>query len=164
MQTPEISFRQAQVQDVPLILSFIRELAEYEKLLDQVVATEEELEHWLFEEHSAQVLFLLEEGQEVGFALYFYNFSTFLGRAGLYLEDLYVRPNFRGKGYGRALMKKLAQLAVEKGCGRMEWWCLDWNASSIGFYRSLGAEAMDEWTTYRLEGRTLQDAAENPAK
>ena len=157
MQTETVTFRQAQIQDVPLVLSFIRELAEYEKLLDQVVATEEGLRYWLFEKRSAEVLFLLEDGQEVGFALFFHNFSTFLGRAGLYLEDLY------GKGYGKALIQKLAQIAVRRGCGRMDWWCLDWNKPSIGFYRSLGAVPMDEWTTYRLEGETLQELGRDPA-
>ena len=163
MQTETVTFRQAQIQDVPLVLSFIRELAEYEKLLDQVVATEEGLRYWLFEKRSAEVLFLLEDGQEVGFALFFHNFSTFLGRAGLYLEDLYVRPAYRGKGYGKALIQKLAQIAVRRGCGRMDWWCLDWNKPSIGFYRSLGAVPMDEWTTYRLEGETLQELGRDPA-
>ena len=163
MQTETVTFRQAQIQDVPLVLSFIRELAEYEKLLDQVVATEEGLRYWLFEKRSAEVLFLLEDGQEVGFALFFHNFSTFLGRAGLYLEDLYVRPAYRGKGYGKALIQKLAQIAVRRGCGRMDWWCLDWNKPSIGFYRSLGAVPMDEWTTYRLEGETLQELGKDPA-
>ncbi len=163
MQTETVTFRQAQIQDVPLVLSFIRELAEYEKLLDQVVATEEGLRYWLFEKRSAEVLFLLEDGQEVGFALFFHNFSTFLGRAGLYLEDLYVRPAYRGKGYGKALIQKLAQIAVRRGCGRMDWWCLDWNKPSIGFYRSLGAVPMDEWNTYRLEGETLQELGKDPA-
>ncbi len=163
MQTETVTFRQAQIQDVPLVLSFIRELAEYEKLLDQVVATEEGLRYWLFEKRSAEVLFLLEDGQEVGFALFFHNFSTFLGRAGLYLEDLYVRPAYRGKGCGKALIQKLAQIAVRRGCGRMDWWCLDWNKPSIGFYRSLGAVPMDEWTTYRLEGETLQELGKDPA-
>ena len=163
MQTETVTFRQAQIQDVPLVLSFIRELAEYEKLLDQVVATEEGLRYWLFEKRSAEVLFLLEDGQEVGFALFFHNFSTFLGRAGLYLEDLYVRPAYRGKGCGKALIQKLAQIAVRRGCGRMDWWCLDWNKPSIGFYRSLGAVPMDEWTTYRLEGETLQELGRDPA-
>lgn len=107
----------------------------------------------------AEVLFVLDNGKEVGFALFFHNFSTFLGRAGLYLEDLYVRPEYRGKGYGKALLAKLAQIAVERGCGRLEWWCLDWNKPSIDFYRSLGAQPMDEWTVYRLAADTLKALA-----
>ena len=149
-------FRQAQRQDTPLILAFIRELASYEKMLDQVVADEATLEHWLFDERKAEVIFVLEDEKEVGFALFFHNFSTFLGRAGIYLEDLYVKPECRGKGYGKALITKLAQIAVERGCGRLEWWCLDWNQPSIDFYLSLGAEPMKDWTVYRIAGETLQ--------
>ena len=151
----ELSFRRATRKDTPLILSFIRQLAEYEQMADQVVATEELLEQEIFDRHGAEVVFAMADGQEVGFALYFYNFSTFLGRAGLYLEDLYVRPEYRGKGYGKALLQHLAHIACERGCGRMEWWCLDWNRSSIDFYLSLGAEAMSDWTVYRLSGDTL---------
>ena len=103
---------------------------------------------------------MLADGREVGFALFFHNFSTFLGRAGLYLEDLYVKPEYRGQGYGKAILKKLAQIAVERGCGRLEWWCLDWNTPSIGFYKSLGAETMEDWTVYRLTGPALQRLAE----
>ena len=132
-----IEFRNAQREDTPLILAFIRELADYEHMLDEVVADEVLLENWIFDKEKAEVLFVLEDGKEVGFALFFHNFSTFLGRGGIYLEDLYVRPEARGKGYGRALLKKLASIAVERGCGRLEWWCLDWNAPSIAFYRSL---------------------------
>ena len=146
----EVTFRMAVPGDGALILSFIRALAEYEHMLDQVVATPELLEEELFQRGRAQVLFALEDGREVGFALFFHNFSTFLGRAGLYLEDLFVRPECRGRGYGRALLKELARIARERGCGRMEWWCLDWNRPSIDFYRALGAKAMDEWTTFRL--------------
>lgn len=151
----ELSFRRATRKDTPLILSFIRQLAEYEQMADQVVATEELLEQEIFDRHGAEVVFAMEDGLEVGFALYFYNFSTFLGRAGLYLEDLYVRPEYRGKGYGKALLQHLAHIACERGCGRMEWWCLDWNRPSIDFYLSLGAEAMSDWTVYRLSGDTL---------
>ena len=151
----ECSFRYAERSDVPLILSFIRALAEYEHMSEQVVATEELLEDQLFDRHGAEVLFALEEGREVGFALFFHNFSTFLGRAGLYLEDLYVLPEYRGKGCGKALLQQLGRIALERGCGRLEWWCLDWNSPSIEFYRSLGAEAMDEWTVYRISGDTL---------
>lgn len=155
-----LSFRAAQRQDVPLILEMIRALAEYEHLLDEVVATEEVLEEWLFDKEKAEVLFPMLEGKEIGFALYFHNFSTFLGRAGLYLEDLYIQPEYRGRGYGRKVLQKLAQIAVERGCGRLEWWCLDWNASSIAFYKNLGAQPMDEWTVYRLTGDTLRGLAE----
>ena len=146
----EVTFRTAGEQDVKLILEFIRALAEYEHMLDQVVADPGTLRRELFERHRAEVLFAVAEGREVGFALFFHNFSTFLGRAGLYLEDLFVRPECRGRGYGRALLKELARIARERGCGRMEWWCLDWNRPSIDFYRALGAKAMDEWTTFRL--------------
>lgn len=153
-------FRTADENDVGLILRFIRELAEYEGLADEVVADEETLREWIFEKKKAEVIFALENGQEVGFALFFHNFSTFLGRAGIYLEDLYVRPEYRGKGYGKGLIRLLAAIAVERGCGRLEWWCLDRNKPSVDFYLSLGAEPMDEWTTYRFEGKSLYDLAE----
>ena len=155
----ELTFRFAQESDTPLILWFIRDLAEYEHLADQVVADEATLKDQLFRRKGAEVLFALEDGKEVGFALFFHNFSTFLGRAGLYLEDLYVLPEHRGKGYGKALVRRLATVAVERGCGRMEWWCLDWNTPSIGFYKALGAQAMEEWTVYRLTGKALDDLA-----
>jgi len=154
------AFRFAEKKDVPLILYFIKELAKYENMSDDVVATEELLEEWIFDQKKAEVIFALENGVEVGFALFFHNFSTFLGRAGIYLEDLFVKPEFRGKGYGKSLLKKLAQIAVERGCGRLEWWCLDWNKPSIDFYLSLGAEPMNEWTTYRIAGDTLKQLAE----
>lgn len=157
---PDVTFRFAQREDVPLILRFIRDLADYEGMLDQVVADEATLEEWIFDRKKAEVLFALVEGQEVGFALFFHNFSTFLGRAGLYLEDLFVLPAYRGRGYGKALLKRLAAIAVERGCGRMEWWCLDWNQSSIDFYRAMGAEPMSDWTVYRLAGDTLRNLAE----
>ncbi len=152
-------FRFAQEEDAALILQFIRELAEYEKMLDEVVATEELLKEWIFDKNKAEVIFALEDGVEVGFALFFHNFSTFLGRSGIYLEDLYVKPEYRGKGYGKALLKKLAQTAVERGCGRLEWWCLDWNKPSIDFYLSLGAQPMEDWTVYRISGDTLTELA-----
>ena len=145
--------------DTALILQLIRELADYEHLLDQVVADEATLREQLFDRRGAEVLLAREEETGVGFALFFHNFSTFLGRSGLYLEDLYVRPAYRGRGYGKALLARLAALAVERGCGRMEWWCLDWNRPSIDFYRSLGAQPMDEWTVYRLTGETLHRLA-----
>ena len=156
----QMQFRFAEEKDVPLILQFIKDLAEYEHMLDEVVATEALLTEWIFQKEKAEVIFVLEDGQEVGFALFFHNFSTFLGRAGIYLEDLYVKPEYRHKGYGKGLLKKLAQIAVERGCGRLEWWCLDWNQPSIDFYLSLGAEPMEDWTVYRIAGDTLHKLAE----
>ena len=156
----DLTFRFAVEQDTPLILNFIKELADYEHMLDQVVADEATLADQLFQKKNAEVLFALENGREVGFALFFHNFSTFLGRSGLYLEALYVRPDCRGKGYGKAILQKLASIAVERGCGRLEWWCLDWNKPSIDFYLSLGAEPMSGWTVYRLTGDTLKNLAE----
>ena len=151
-----LTFRSATEADTGLILQFIRALAEYEKMLDLVVADEELLTDQLFHKKNAEVVFAMEDGKEVGFALYFHNFSTFLGRAGLYLEDLFVYPEYRGKGYGKAILKRLAAIAVERSCGRLEWACLDWNQPSIDFYRALGAEPMSDWTVYRLTGRTLE--------
>ena len=156
--TPD--FRYAERNDTAKILSFIKALASYENLLDEVVATEELLAEWLFDKQKAEVIFALEDGKEVGFAVFFHNFSTFLGRSGIYLEDLFVLPEYRGKGYGKALLKKLAQITVERGCGRLEWCCLDWNKPSIDFYLSLGAKPMDDWTIYRLTGDTLEKMAE----
>lgn len=145
--------------DCAEILNFINLLAEYEKMQNEVVATEELLKEWIFEKNKAEVIFAVEDGKKVGFALFFHNFSTFLGRAGIYLEDLFVLPEFRGKGYGKALLQKLAATAVERGCGRLEWACLDWNKPSIDFYLSIGAKPMDIWTTYRLDGETLKNNA-----
>ena len=156
-QTPV--FRFAEEEDTPLILQFIRELADYEGMLGEVVADEATLKEWIFRKQKAEVLFVLADGREVGFALFFHNFSTFLGRAGLYLEDLYVKPEYRGRGYGKAILKKLAAIAVERGCGRLEWWCLDWNRPSIDFYLSLGAQPMEDWTVYRITGDTLTSLA-----
>ena len=155
----QLAFRPAVPGDEELILQMIQELARYEELEHQVVADCQTLHHWIFEKGGAQVLFAMVNGQEVGFALYFYNFSTILGRCGLYLEDLYIRPAHRHKGYGRALIGRLADQAVQQGLGRMEWWCLDTNTPAAGFYRSLGAKPMEEWITYRLQGDTLQAAA-----
>ena len=152
-----MEFRSAERKDTALILQFIRALAEYEHMANEVVATPELLEEWLFDKQKAEVIFALENGKEVGFALFFHNFSTFLGRAGIYLEDLFVLPEDRGKGYGKALLTQLARIAVERGCGRLEWWCLDWNQPSIDFYRSMGAVPMDEWTVFRIAGETLQN-------
>ena len=155
-----MEFRFARREDSPKILEFIYELAEYESLTDQIVATPELLSEWIFDKQKAEVLFVLEDGKEVGFALFFHNFSTFLGRAGIYLEDLFVKTAYRGKGYGKGLISQLARITVERGCGRLEWACLDWNEPSIGFYKSLGAVPMDEWTVSRLTGETLKNAAD----
>ena len=155
-----VTIRFATEEDIADILGFINALAVYEHLEDMVVATEELLREWIFEKQKAEVLLISEDDKKVGFALFFNNFSTFLGRAGIYLEDLFVLPEYRGKGYGKALFKKLAQLTVERGCGRLEWSCLDWNKPSIGFYLSLGAEPLSEWTIYRLTGSKLEKLAE----
>jgi GNAT superfamily N-acetyltransferase len=153
--------RPAVPEDVPTILRFIRELAEYERALDQVEATEEDLERALVGPAPAVFAHLAEneEGEPVGFALWFLNFSTWTGRHGIYLEDLYVTPEARGRGHGKALLSELARIAVERGYARYEWSCLDWNEPSIRFYKSLGAEAMTEWTGYRLSGRALRMVA-----
>ncbi|MBQ3065384.1 MAG: GNAT family N-acetyltransferase [Clostridia bacterium] len=155
-----ISFRYAREDDTALILQFIRELAEYEKMSDEVVATPSLLHEWIFEKKAAEVIFAMEGDAEVGFALFFHNFSTFVGRAGIYLEDLYVRPQYRGHGHGKNLIKTLARIALERGCGRLEWCCLNWNQLSIDFYRTLGAVPMDDWTTYRCAGETLRSLAQ----
>ena len=153
----ELKFRYAKRMDAALILKFIKALAEYEKMLDEVIADESTIEEWIFDKQKAEVIFAIVEGREVGFALFFHNFSTFLGRAGIYLEDLFVFPEYRGRGYGKALLKRLAAIAVERKCGRLEWWCLDWNKPSINFYLSLGAEPMSDWTVYRITGDTLSE-------
>ena len=155
-----IHVRGAAAADVPLILSFIRELAEYERLSHEVVATEEGLRESLFgERRYAEVLIAEHGGSPAGFALFFHNYSTFLGKPGIYLEDLYVKPEFRGAGIGKELLVRLARLAKERGCGRLEWWVLDWNEPSIGFYEKLGAVPMADWTVYRLSGAALEDLA-----
>ena len=156
-----LSYRYASREDVSLILKFIKDLARYEKLENEVVATEEILEEWLFDKEKAEVIFALENEKEIGFALFFHNFSTFLGRSGIYLEDLYVMEEYSGKGYGKCILQKLAQIAVERCCVRLEWWCLDWNQPSIDFYLSLGAEPMKDWTVYRITGETLTSLAKN---
>lgn len=148
--------RYADESDTALILDFIKELAIYEKMLDQVVATEEGLRDSLFCKKAAEVIIGEYEGKPVGFALFFHNFSTFLGQAGLYLEDLYVKPEMRGKGMGKIMLAFLAGLALERNCGRLEWWVLDWNEPSISFYKKLGAVPMDEWTVYRVTGNNLK--------
>src|SRR3954454_16379523 len=149
--------------DVPFILSLIRELATYERAPDAVVATESGLREVLFgAKPSAEAFVRVEEGEPIGFVVYFHKFSTWLGRPGLYLEDLFVRPDRRGKGYGRALLERLAQIAQERGCGRMEWAVLDWNEPAIQFYRKLGAQPMDEWTVFRLTDDGIARLAERP--
>ena len=154
-----LTFRFAQPEDCGRILDFVHALAEYEKMSDQVVADEATLREWIFEKGKAEVIFAVVDGKEVGFALFCYNFSTFLGKAGIWLEDLFVLPEYRGKGYGKAILQKLASIAVERGCGRMEWYCLDWNKPSIDFYTGHGAVGLTEWTTYRLAGETLEKMA-----
>lgn len=155
VKNEHFNIRFAVREDCELILDFIKRLADYEHLLDEVVASKEVLELWIFDKNKAEVIIAEEDGEPVGFALFFHNFSTFLGRAGIYLEDLFVIPEKRGKGYGKALLQKLAQIAVDRGCGRLEWWCLDWNEPSIDFYKKLGAVSMDEWTVYRIAGKRL---------
>ncbi|WP_454832717.1 N-acetyltransferase family protein [Pseudoxanthomonas wuyuanensis] len=160
MSSPIVTLRPATRTDVPQILGFIRELAEYEKLAHEAIATEAGMGEQLFGAHPAAEVVMAEvDGQPAGFALFFHNFSTFLGQRGLYLEDLFVRPQFRGLGLGRRLMAHLARLAVERGCGRFEWSVLDWNAPAISFYRGLGAQGQDEWTVQRLSGQALRDLA-----
>ena len=156
----DVEIRFAIEKDTALVLSFIKAIAEYEKMSDEVVADESLLHEWIFEKGKAEVIFICEGGKEVGFALFFHNFSTFVGRAGIYLEDLFVKPEYRGKGYGKRLIKEVARIAVERGCGRLEWCCLDWNKPSIDFYLALGARPMSEWTTYRVAGETLNKLAE----
>lgn len=158
--TKNISIRFAQASDANTILDFIQHLAAYENLSHEVVATPELLQEWIFEKQKAEVLLAELDGKAVGFALFFHNFSTFLGRAGIYLEDLFVLPEYRGCGCGTALLRRLAQLALERGCGRLEWACLDWNQPSIDFYLSLQAQPMTDWTTYRLTGDTLRAMAQ----
>src|SRR5438128_12114442 len=154
------AIRSAAEADVPLILQFIHDLAEYERLSHRVVATEERLCQSLFgSPRFAEVIIGEEDGAPVGFALFFHNYSTFLAQPGIYLEDLFVKPDARGRGYGKALLARLAQLARERGCGRVEWAVLDWNAPSIDFYKALGAAPMDEWTVFRLTGDALERLA-----
>lgn len=158
--TMELLIRPAIREDVPLVLAFIRDLAEYERLSHEVTATEQDLADTLFGSRpGAEVLLGFTAGEPAAFALFFPNYSTFLGKPGIYLEDLFVRPAWRGRGFGKAMLSAVARTAVERGCGRLEWSCLDWNEPSIGFYKSLGAQAMDEWTVYRLTGSTLRSFA-----
>ena len=158
-----LRIERATPRDVPLILRLIKALAEYERMSDEVIATEEGLRETLFGARpSAEVVIAYAGTEPAGFALFFHNYSTFLGKPGLYLEDLFVVPKYRGRGYGKALLQHLASLAVERGCGRFEWSVLDWNEPAIGFYRKLGAKAMDEWTIFRVTGDALRDLAKQP--
>ena len=157
---PEVEIRLATEEDVPLILRFIKELAEYERLSHEVTATEEGLRKSLFGEFRMAEALLAYLGDEpAGFALFFHNFSTFLGKPGIYLEDLYVSPEYRSVGAGRKLLTHLAKLAEERGCGRLEWWVLDWNEPAIEFYKSVGARPMEDWTVYRVAGDELEKLA-----
>ena len=159
MKKTPVTFRFANRGDCALILHFIGRLAKYEKLEDEVIATENLMEEWLFDKRAAEVIFAQIDGKEVGFALFFSSFSTFLGRAGLYLEDLFVLDEYRGQGVGTSMLRELARTAVKRGYGRFEWACLDWNTTAIDFYSKFGAKPMDEWTTYRLSGAALADIA-----
>lgn len=154
-----VNIRFAERKDCPVILQFIKELAEYEKEPNAVEATIELLEATIFDKQQAKVLLLENESEPLGFALYFYNFSTWRGKAGLYLEDLYVKPQYRGKGYGKMLLSYLAHQAVKDGCPRFEWIVLDWNTPSINFYKAMGAKPLDEWTVFRLENKALENLA-----
>jgi GNAT superfamily N-acetyltransferase len=163
MKTTAFRIEPATEADVPVLLRFIRSLAEYERLANAVTATEEELRSALFAARPAAEAIIGYAGDEpAGFALFFHNFSTFVGRRGLYLEDLFVQPKWRGHGLGRRLLAELARIAIERGCGRMEWSVLDWNTPSIAFYRALGAQAMADWTVYRLTGEPLRRLASKP--
>lgn len=154
----QLTFRNAEESDVGLILEFIKKLADYEKRLDEVVATENDIKKWVFEKHQAEVIFALEDGNVVGFALFFLSFSTYIGNVNLHLEDLFIEPEYRGKGYGKAMLKKLAKIVVDRGYGRFEWTCLSWNKPSIDFYLSLGAKQKD-WNVFHLTGEELEKLA-----
>ena len=157
---PSFEIRAATAQDIPLILAFINKLAAYERLAHEVVATEEILRENLFgERKTAEVVFGYYQNEPIAFALFFHNFSTFLGRPGIYLEDLYVQEQYRGKGFGKAMLVYLAQLAVARKCGRLEWWVLDWNEPAIQFYKKLGAVPMSDWTVFRVAGEALNNLA-----
>ncbi|WP_194189729.1 GNAT family N-acetyltransferase [Clostridium chrysemydis] len=148
--------RETSEKDIPLILNLIKEIAIYEKMLDQVIATEETLKESIFNKDEAEVLIAEFNGEPIGYVLYFYNFSTFIGRSGFYLEDIYIKPEYRGKGIGKEIFRLIAGIAFEKGCRRMEWTCLNWNEPSINFYKSLGAVPMSEWTVYRLDRENIE--------
>jgi len=161
LPTEQFTIRPAEEADVKLILQFIKGLGEYEKLSHEVVATEQKLRKTLFKQKMAEVIIGEYGGEPVGFALFFHNYSTFLGQAGIYLEDLYIIPEMRGKGFGKSMLKHIAKLAVERDCGRLEWACLDWNEPSICFYKGLGAKTLNDWTVYRVTGETLHEMAKD---
>lgn len=161
MNLTDFTIRMASREDAPIILNFIKELAAYEKMTEEVVATEASLIDSLFVKKQAEVLIGERKGEPVGFALFFHNYSTFLGKAGIYLEDFFVLEPYRGNGYGKALFQEVARIATERGCERMEWFCLDWNEPSIQFYKAQGAFPMDEWTVYRLTGEELTKFSKN---
>ncbi|AET66468.1 acetyltransferase, N-acetylglutamate synthase [Desulfosporosinus orientis DSM 765] len=156
---PGFQLRFAEVEDVSLILDFIKELADYENMLPQVRATEDELRESLFNNKVAEVIIGEYHAKPVAFALFFHNYSTFLGKSGIYLEDLFVKPDMRGHGFGKIILSYLARLTIERNCGRLEWWCLDWNEPSIKFYKKMGAVPMDEWTVYRVTDEALYKLA-----
>ena len=152
----DLTFRIAQRQDTPLILEYIKKLADYEKRLDEVIATEDDIEKWVFDERQAEVIFAQLDGEVIGFALYFLSFSTYIGNVNMHLEDLFIEPEYRGKGYGKALLKELAKIVIDRGYGRFEWTCLSWNKPSIDFYLSIGAEQKD-WNVFHFKGDALKD-------
>ena len=156
----DLTFRIAQRQDSPLILEYIKKLADYEKRLDEVIATEDDIEKWVFDEKQAEVIFAQLDGNVIGFALYFLSFSTYIGNVNMHLEDLFIEPEFRGKGYGKALLKELAKIVMDRGYGRFEWTCLSWNKPSIDFYLSIGAEQKD-WNVFHFKGDALKDFVKN---
>lgn len=157
----DFKLRFAQEEDAGLILEFIKGLAEYENMLDEVIATEEKLLDSLFRQKAAEVIIGEYKGEAVGFVLFFHNFSTFLGQAGIYIEDLFIKPEMRGKGFGKIMLSYLGKLAKERGCGRLDWQCLNWNEPSIKFYKKMGAISLDDWITFRLTGEKLNDLANN---
>lgn len=160
LNSNDFKLRFADLNDVPLILGFIKQLADYEKMLHDVVTTEEDLKEFLFERKTAEVIICEYKTTPVGFALFFHNFSTFFGRQGIYLEDLYVIPEMRGKGLGKTILSFLAKLAIDRKCPRLEWACLDWNEPSIKFYKQMGAVPLDDWTVYRVNDQALVKLAE----
>ncbi|MGF0033424.1 N-acetyltransferase family protein [Bariatricus sp. SGI.154] len=155
MKETELTFRYAVKEDVPLILDFIHKLASYEKVPDAVAATKELLEEWIFDKQRAEVLFAMADGKEVGFSFFYQTFPAYLGHGGIYIDDLYIDPIYRGKGYGKVLLQQMAKIALERGCQRLEWCYLNWNQSSINFYLSMGATPLDECTSYRVTGDAL---------
>ncbi|MGL5648117.1 MAG: GNAT family N-acetyltransferase [Clostridium sp.] len=156
----ELRLRQARVEDTKIILELICEIAKYEKMLDRVIATEESIKDSIFFKKEAEVLLVEVNEKVIGYVLYFFNYSTFLGRSGFYLEDIYIKEEYRKKGYGKEIFKVIGKIAYEKGCHRMEWSCLNWNTPSIEFYKNLGAIPMSEWTVYRLTREKIKDLAE----